>query len=76
MGRPFFKKDASFYDDKESIAYLRQCTWFLANRNETHFEYLPHSSQDKVFHPRNLDVDPKFIYVHDSFFQRFGLKPY
>ena len=68
------KKEVSLFDNRESIAVLRRCNWLFKEGDESTFECLPCSSNDKFFHSRDLDVDPSFVYMYETFIHRLGLK--
>ena len=67
------KNEISLFDDKVSVALLRQCPLLSAKGNVSYFESLLCYARDRIFHSGNLDIDPKFIYKYDTFVYKLGL---
>ena len=57
-------KKVSLFYERESITYLRQCTQLIVKGMKPALNASLVPLKDRILHARNLDVDPKFIFVY------------
>ena len=53
---------------------LQQYSYLSQVGNKSLFKRLPCDAKDMVCHSQDFSVDPKFVFMHETFFHDLGLR--